>query len=198
MDYQRAKTFILNKLEQELPEDLTYHGLHHTRDVLEASIRLAEQEGVNGHDLLLLKTAALYHDAGFLTTYKEHEEVGCELSVQYLPQYGFSDEEIEKICGMIRATRIPQTPHNLLEEILADADLDYLGRSDFHTIADSLYREFRSREIVKTEQEWFRLQKSFFESHRYFTESAKAMRTAKKEEHYKWICEKLESLEEAA
>lgn len=34
MDYHAAKAFILDKLERELSDKLTYHGLHHTLDVL--------------------------------------------------------------------------------------------------------------------------------------------------------------------
>ena len=35
------------------------------------------------------------------------------------------------------ATKIPQTPLTKLEEIICDADLDYLGREDFFEISRS-------------------------------------------------------------
>ncbi|MEZ4827041.1 MAG: HD domain-containing protein [Bacteroidia bacterium] len=137
------------KLKDELPESLTYHGIHHTMDVLDAAVEIGESEGIQGEELILLKTAALYHDSGFTKTYQGHEAEGCDIAKEYLPRFGYSSEQIEKICGMIMATRIPQTPCNLLEKILCDADLYYLGRNDFYPVGNSLFQEFQEQVIVR-------------------------------------------------
>jgi hypothetical protein len=84
---------------------------------------------------------------------------------------------------MIMATRIPQTPHNLLEEIIADADLDYLGRDDFWTIGNKLFTELQMYSIIQTEDEWNRLQIKFLEQHHYFTRTAIETRKQKKDEY---------------
>ncbi|MBK5272334.1 MAG: HD domain-containing protein, partial [Bacteroidia bacterium] len=100
------------KLEQDLPKDLFYHGIHHTLDVLEQAERIAKAENISGaEDLMLLKVACLYHDRGFLITYSGHEEVGCKMAKEELPVFHFADKQIKIICGLIMATKIPQTPH---------------------------------------------------------------------------------------
>jgi hypothetical protein len=78
-----------------------------------------------------------------------------------LPSFGYSEADITTICGMIMATRIPQSPANLLESILCDADLDYLGRDDFKKIGQTLFEEFTEYSILHDEQAWNRLQVSF-------------------------------------
>jgi uncharacterized protein len=187
MDISKVEHFILEKLKQELPANLTYHGYHHTLDVYHAAKRLAELEHVRGSDLILLKTAALYHDVGFTVRYRSHEEAGCQIARDTLPEFGFNTKQIERICGMIMATKIPQTPTNHLEQILADADLDYLGRPDYYPIAQTLFKEFKAYAIVKDEQEWNTLQISFFESHAYFTKTAQHLRGGQKKERLEEI-----------
>ena len=88
---------------------------------------------------------------------------------------------------MIMATQLPQEPNSHLEEIICDADLDYLGRDDFWSIADLLFREFINLDVVHNEKEWNELQVRFFESHDYFTDTARARRRQKKEKHLKEI-----------
>ena len=34
---------------------------------------------------MLLKTAALFHDAGFLENHNKHEEISCKLAKKFLP-----------------------------------------------------------------------------------------------------------------
>ena len=178
--FTSIKLPILSRLEKELDPRLGYHNLAHTLDVLEQAEAIAKQEKVNNeHDLLLLKTAALFHDSGFLLIYKNHEEKSCEIATEAIKGI-FSKEDIKRICGMIMATKIPQTPHNLFEQIICDADLDYLGRNDFEPISKSLYQEFLTFKIIPEDIVWDHIQIKFFESHHYFTETAISKRNKKK------------------
>lgn len=191
IQYGSLKKAILEKLHRELPTQYTYHSPAHIKDVLNASIAIGRLEKITGKELTLLKTAALFHDSGFIFGPENHEKKSCEIAREYLPKYGYSSEDIERICGMIMATKIPQSPTNHLEEILADADLDYLGRTDFFEIAQLLYREFLDARIVKNEEEWNRLQVKFFESHHYFTETSNKLRLKGKEQNLLKIKAKL-------
>ena len=183
MDFPSAKAYALDHLQRGLSATLTYHGHHHTLDVYETAAEYARQEGVTGEALVLLRTAALFHDIGFLTTYRGHEARGCEVVRAVLPGFGYTPEQIAAICGMIMATQLPQTPHNHLEEILCDCDLDYLGRTDFYHIGSTLFDEFKAYGVVKTEEDWNRLQVSFLTQHRYFTRTANHLRQPLKERH---------------
>lgn len=109
--------------------------------------------------------------------------IGCQVARDSLPAFGYTQHQIDRICGMILATRIPQKPQNRLEEIIADADLDYLGRDDFRIIGNRLFEELQTYGIIRTEQQWNALQIDFLEQHHYFTQTAIKTRKEKKEKH---------------
>ena len=100
-----------------------------------------------------------------------------------LPGFGYLPEDIETICDMIMATKIPQSPKNLLEEIICDADLDYLGRSDFYAIGDTLYRELSEYKLIMDEQAWNRLQVSFLSAHSFHTLTNRTIREPVKQKY---------------
>jgi predicted metal-dependent HD superfamily phosphohydrolase len=181
MQLEQAGNYILNKLRNELPANLYYHNADHAKDVYAAAKRLGEAEGVTGDKLKLLLTAAYYHDSGFLIKAEGHEEESCRIAKEALPGYGYTPDGIDQICGMIMATRLPQSPKNHLEEILADADLDNLGRDDFFDISHKLFRENLFLGKVEDENEWNLEQIDFIEKHQYFTKTAINLRQAKKD-----------------
>jgi len=185
MDFEAVKKFILDRLEHGLDKNLVYHSIDHTRDVLDSVERLARLEGVNGDNLTLLRTAALFHDAGFLETYDGHEMASIEMARRVLPGYGYSDQNIADIQGMIKSTEIPQNPKNHLEEILADADLDYLGRDDLFLIGQRLQYEWSSFGKVSSLRDWHFKQLEFLKNHKFFTKSAVDLREEKKQENIK-------------
>lgn len=192
MDPQAARAYILRKLRDELPEARTYHCLEHTLDVYASVVDIAEQEGVTGEGLILLKIAALYHDAGFAVQDLEHEKASCAIVREKLPEFGFAPEQVELVCEMILATRIPQAPRNKLARILCDADLDYLGRGDFIRIGSTLFAEMKHYGVLKTEREWNELQVRFLERHKYFTATNKRLREPVKQGHLAVVKEWLE------
>ncbi len=170
MDYKGAKDWILSCLDT-LSGKLHYHGKHHTLDVLEITTELCGLEGIDEYHTRLLQTAALLHDIGFTKNNKDHEIIGCDMSREILPQFGYTDGEINIICGMIMATKIPQSPKTRFEEIICDADLDYLGRDDFYSIGDSLFKELVEYEVLDDVRAWNRIQVGFLEKHKYFTQT---------------------------
>ncbi len=188
-----AQSFILDKLTHELSPKLIYHNVTHSEKTIENCAFLAETEGVNDHDLDLLLTAAAFHDAGFLYKYIGHEEVSCDLAREFLPQFHFTEEEIEAICVIIMATKIPQSPVNKLSTILCDADLFYLGTDDYGAMAEKLYTEFLHEGIVSDKMEWQRQQAEFLENHAYFTTSAQKLLEDKKEKNLIVLKSKTES-----
>ncbi|MBL7769603.1 MAG: HD domain-containing protein [Flavipsychrobacter sp.] len=191
--FQDLEQSIIFRLENGLDKRLTYHNLQHTMDVLKQAVRIAGEEGIkDNNQLLLLRVAALYHDIGFLDTYKGHELRSCEIMLEDLGNGKLETSELESIRGMIMATRIPQTPTTILEEIICDADLDYLGREDFPPISQNLMKEFLEYGIIKTEQEWDPIQIGFFEKHRYFTKSSQTNRQPGKQRHLEILKNRLQ------
>ena len=188
----KIQNHIIQKLTKGLPAYLTYHKVSHTLDVMNQALIIASEEGVDSSDdLLLLQTSALYHDVGFIYVYEGHEEKSCLIAQEELKEFGFTDTQIRVVCNLIRSTKIPQSPSTLLEEIICDADLDYLGRSDFYTIGEGLYKEFMRLGIVANENEWNQLQVRFLERHHYFTKTCQNKRETFKQQHLEELRKKI-------
>lgn len=169
-NFSTFKQFLISYLKNELAHDLTYHGFHHTLDVYQSVIEIAAAEKISKADLRLLKVAVLLHDAGFTQSYVGHEDVSCHMAEILLPQFGFEPHEIALVIGMIQATKIPQKPKTLLEKILADADLLYLGTSRFKEIGDTLFEEMKVYSGLKSKHEWNLIQQKFLQKHHFHTE----------------------------
>ena len=182
MRFEKVKTMMISKLKSELPSNLHYHGVHHTLDVLKMADEISTVEKISTLDKELLLTAVLFHDSGYITQAKGHEEIGCGVAKDLLPEFGFTSTEIQTICGLIMATKIPQTPNTHSEKIICDADLDYLGRDDYFTIAKSLFEEIRESSSL-SEIEWIEIQVSFIEAHHYFTSTSVKKREPLKQLH---------------
>jgi uncharacterized protein len=181
-DLDRARAYALGRLERELPPALCYHSLHHTRDdVVVAIDRLAAAEGVTGEDLLLLRTAAYFHDLGFIEQREQHEAISARFAAEMLPRFGYQPAQIELIAQIIMVTRLPQSPSTLLEQIMADADLDVCGREDFLARNQCLRAELASIGIASTDREWYADQLRFLQLHRYWTAAARAARDTQKQ-----------------
>ena len=94
-----------------------------------------------------------------------------------LPRFGYGSEQIAAIRGMIMATRLPQSPGTLLEQIMADADLDLLGCDEFIPRNHDLRAEMAASGQTMGDHEWLSGQLDFLRSHVYFTASATALRS---------------------
>src|ERR1041385_2975288 len=173
MQIEKAEEFVAEFLQSGLSPLLMYHNYSHTHDVMLAAMTIAKEEGVvSENDLALLRTAALFHDCGYVSGYENHEAEGCLLVQKFLPGFGYSGQQINTICSLIMKTKLPSKPETILEKILCDADLDYLGRDDFAVLGAKLYLELHNLKKVKDEKEWDEMQVKFLESHHYWTKSA--------------------------
>jgi len=183
-DVEAACQYALQRLRDELSPDLHYHSLAHTQsDVVPATERLATATGVTGSDLALLRTAAWYHDLGFVAGHSNHEATGAAIAAAVLPGFGYSGDQVAAIRAMIMATRLPQSPVTQLEELLADADLDSLGREDFLKQSLALRGEIAASGTCYELDDWYRRQLSFLQNHRYFTTEARRLRDIQKQKN---------------
>ena len=173
MDFEKARKKILNSLKSHLSEELVYHDLKHTEDVEKAAIRLAQLEGVKGEDLILLRTAVLFHDAGYMMSLHNNEEQAITFMRKELTNFGYSSAQMDQIALLIRATIRENTPQSILEKIIRDADHDYFGRADYHVVANKLRNELELQGRTMTDLEWIDFQLAYLVGeHRYYTETA--------------------------
>lgn len=166
----------LAKLEKSLPKNLYYHNIKHTLNVLYVVENIARKEKVTEEELLLLKCAAIFHDIGFIVSYDDNEKIGAKMAEETLKKYRFSQDQIDTVKRLIMATQMPPNPKDLLERIICDADLDYLGRPDFIPISQNLFRELFERGKINTIEQWNKLQYKFMINHQFFTETARKKR----------------------
>lgn len=181
--YQDMHEEVFHILRNHLPPYLTYHSPEHTAYVIEQAERISHHEKVIGHDLELIRIAALFHDIGFIEHINNHEKRGCEICTEKMIFYHFPALDIQKVCGMIMATKIPQQPQNLLEKIVADADLEYLGTDLFYPVSQTLYHEFKHFRPELTPELFNQIQIHFIQNHQYHTDYCKTHREARKQEH---------------
>ncbi|MHC1773771.1 MAG: HD domain-containing protein [Lentimicrobium sp.] len=175
--------FVVEKMRRELPEYVVYHSVEHTLDVYQAAVRLARLEGLDEASTRLVSAAALLHDSGITVSFKNHEDISADIAEKYLPSFGFIPEEIEKIKQMIITTKLPQSATTIEAQILCDADLDYLGRSDFFIIGQKLRLEWELAGNKINLCEWYIIQMDFLKKHHYFTDSARKLREQRKLEN---------------
>lgn len=173
---QKVEDFVKSYYDQ-FSKQLVYHNYQHILDVRKSAEIIGKKEGLTDHELLLVDTAALFHDIGFFKTYDNHEDESIMIVSNHLNEFGYSDQDVKLISQMIDSTKLPQNPQNHLDEILCDADLDNLGRDDFMEIFEQLYIEKKSFYRF-SKNEWYESTLAFIKTHRYFTQSAFDLRNA--------------------
>jgi uncharacterized protein len=181
-DFQSAAQHAIHQLEDKLSTIYAYHSPWHTcEEVVGMAEHLATLEGIDEEERILILTGAYYHDIGFTIQRENHELVGAQYAKSILPRFGYSPNQMQVVEGIILATRIPQRPQNILEEIVADADLDSLGRTDWWSRNLALRKEMALLGRNFTDKEWCERQSGFLKQHHYFTASAKHLRDEQKQ-----------------
>lgn len=188
--YRSLRKQVLSNLAANLPKSLTYHGLDHTLDVLKVCNQYIKREKLSEEERYFLRTGAIVHDMGFLKGSANHEEVGAGMAEIIMKDLGVSSKDIEKVKGLVMATKIPQNPQTHLQRILCDADLDYLGRQDYPEISDRLFEELKNMNVISTAEQWRDLQINFLKAHQYHTPFAIKNREPKKQH---WLRKLLQS-----
>lgn len=184
-DFTAARRFAIYQLKNHLAPAITYHSPVHTlEEVLPAVDRMILAEGVaSAEDQLLLRTAALFHDLGYTSAHHEHEKISAQIAARELPGHGYSPQQVEAVQAIIMATRLPQSPQGLLQEILADADLDVLGSAVFFERNVDLRQEIDIFHGAVNDLVWYTSQIKFLRDHQYFTRSTRELRKSVKQEN---------------
>ncbi len=177
--YPKVSLQILDQMQKKWPSHLTYHTLSHTYDVANVCCGYIDRYDIDDTNANLLRIAAICHDIGYLVGSQGHEEVSIEMVRPFLEPV-LEKEHLEQVNNMIRATKVPQQPKTFFEEILADSDMDYLGRKDYDEKSGLLYLEFLRDGLIKDGKDWLELQIRFLENHTYFTPYAKEYRAPQK------------------
>ena len=180
----QAATYVTQLLSQSLPPDIHYHTLLHTQEVVKAARVIGPAEGISTVDQEILILSAWFHDTGFVKIYHRHEEASVSLVYAFLAEQHYDPHNIERIAQCIIATRMPQTPHNLLEMVLCDADLYHLSQLCYWERNERLRRELEQCfGLYYSENDWLSKNLAFLNKHRYFSSYGKTVLEAGKQQH---------------
>lgn len=170
-----AQDFVSDIFLNKVNKSIHFHTLQHTQEVVTACDVMADYYQLADEDRFALSLAAWFHDTGYSTgSALNHEDASVEIATNFLNDRQVSDSVISKVKGCINATRIPQRPVLLIEQIICDADLSHLGTGDFKE-KNKLLREelndFGNMNLSK--KDWRKKNIEFLSRHNYFTSYAK-------------------------
>ncbi|MEO6230020.1 MAG: Pycsar system effector family protein [Ferruginibacter sp.] len=201
MDYhslsEQVKQYSLSYFKSRQNGQLLYHDIVHTEGVLKAAIQIGDHYQLNDPDFFIVCTAAWFHDMGyFCNDSSNHEAKGADKAAAYLSELGVDAETIEKVKGCILATRIPQTPATLLEQIVCDADLFHFGTDEFFERSKRMRKEYeKCTNKLISKEEWRQGSIDLLKSHYYHTEYSKLLLNAKKQENLDKLLKKQSNVE---
>ena len=180
-----AREFATDIFQNKVSKSFKYHNLDHTRQVVRATEEMADYYQLQPEDRNAVLIAAWFHDTGFSSgESKGHEAVSVEIVTRFLKEHNAEPLLTEKVIKSIEATKMPQSPGPLIEQIVCDADLFHLGTDDFKIRNEELRQELSevSGEDI-TKKKWRKMNITFMENHKYFTDYSKRKLQPVKEKH---------------
>lgn len=170
----QAEAHVSSLLQTRLPSWAVYHNLAHTEQTVNAVREIGEGVGLNKPDMELALLAAWFHDTGYIDTIDGHEERSAQIAAEFLRQLNTPESTIEKAVSCIQATKIPQQPHTLAEQVVCDADIIHLGKKRFFERSALLRMEMELRTgTTFTDREWLQKNVDFASGMHFFTEYAR-------------------------
>jgi predicted metal-dependent HD superfamily phosphohydrolase len=193
-----TRNYVADVFNQQLKPHFVFHTLEHTEDVVEACSIMAEHQNLEEEDRFILLMAAWLHDTGYVKGEAAgHEEESVRIATNFLETKGVDSNTIQRITSCIKATRMPQSPVTLVEQVLCDADLYHLATEDFRA-KNALLKQEREALLGHkiSKKEWRKNNIQFLEAHTYFTDYGKEHLEPKKQDNLKELRGKKERKEE--
>lgn len=168
---------------EHLSENYVFHDPEHTAQTVAAAKTIGEGFKLSDREMLVLLLATWFHDTGYVEGAENHEARSCVNASAFL-KGKISDAELEDVLSCIRATKVPQAPKTLLEQIICDADLSHLGMKSYWERNSKLRQEFTvTRNNLMNDQEWVEFEIDFMMNHEYHTTVAQGLLNKRKAKH---------------
>jgi predicted metal-dependent HD superfamily phosphohydrolase len=172
---KKVSAHVQALFRQKKPDWVRFHNFEHAKAVAKACKEIGTASHLSSEDLEVVTLAAWFHDVGYLDGAEGHEEKSVEMATSFLRNNRYPEKKIARVAGCIRATRLPQKPNNLLEQVLCDADIAHLASKSFPELTELIRAEIEHRIGRRFgEVEWLILNLSFVSGHRYHTVYARA------------------------
>jgi hypothetical protein len=181
--FKKIESYAVDVLSEKRICGLVYHNIKHTRNVVRNVEIIGLHEEVSEEEMFILKTAAWFHDLGYINTYDGHEDESKIIAKKFLIKEGAVEFIIDSVLSAIDATRVPQKPKNKLEEIIADADLFDLGTEAYFELSECLFSEWNDCGKQGEINRMWEISLEFMKGHTYFTSYGIIFLTPVKQAH---------------
>jgi len=188
-----TKEYVAGFIADHFSEDICYHNIDHTIEVVEAAEIIGRNCHISDRELEIVIVAAWFHDTGYYLGCNNHEEVSAQIASEFLLKHGKSKKFIEEIKKCIISTKVPQHPSSLLEKIICDADLYHLATEKFFEKSELLWKEFSKKDETVTSESWLNQSRQFIEAHRYHTKFGKEKLSPKLKKNLRLLTTKIDS-----
>lgn len=180
---QETEAYIKEYFEKHISPEYVFHDYEHTMQTVAAARTIGEGFQIDDDEMLLLLLATWFHDTGYSEGPKDHEERSCNNADHFL-RGKISPQSLETVLALIRATKVPQKPQTLLEQIICDADLSHLGMETYWDRTGKYRQELiLARKTVMSEQDWVDFELNFMLNHSYHTAVATDLFNKRKGKH---------------
>ncbi len=191
---EKVKDYVGKFIADKFPENIIYHNLDHTLDVVDAAEFIGRESRIAPEDLEKVLIAAWFHDTGYYLGRENHEQASVDIASKFLKAAGVEDTIIDTVKDCILATKIPQSPKNNLERILCDADLYHLSTDDFMEKTELLWKEYATNNPDLLLENWLNVSRDFVSKHTYHTDYGKQVLQPAMEENLKLLDKKISAL----
>ncbi len=183
-----AEQYVKTFFEENISPDYVFHNFAHVQAVVDSVLEIGQGYELPQHDLTLLQLAAWFHDLGYDKGPANHEERSVQYAEKFLQQHHFTAEDIAVVRNCIYATKVPQHPDNLMEEIVCDADMSHLGKDSYWDRCGRIRQELLvTQQMIMSEQEWVDFEINFMQQHRYHTPVATELYDERKQRHIRQL-----------
>ncbi len=193
---RESKSHVHNLFHKKNPGSALYHNYNHTVEVAQHAEEIARGMKLIKSDTEIVLISAWFHDTGYLFSRNEHEERSANIAAIFLRGQKYAEDKIQKVMGCIRATKVPQRPKTVLEQVMCDADLLHLGKKDSIEKGEMLRREIEiTMGHMMLEKDWIKQSITFFNSHNYHTPYAKKEYNKPRQQNLAKLKQRLKALE---
>lgn len=168
---EAVHSYVVSFLSANLPQELLFHNINHTYEVVEAVKEIGSKCGLSEEEKCIAEAAAWFHDCGYASTYIGHENESIKLAKNFLENFGCKKEFIDAVLSCIESTKYPSKPSTAAEKVVCDANLQHLAKTNYSTYEKALRKEFEIfLKLSYDDSEWIEINRSFMSSHQYHTD----------------------------
>jgi predicted metal-dependent HD superfamily phosphohydrolase len=190
--YKKIEHYVTGLFETLQDNTLLFHNLKHTQYVVDKTKEIAGHYHVDEREMLILFTAAWFHDTGYLFTEPaKHEAMSADIMKKFMLDHTNDNELINEVEQCIMATKSPRNPTNLLQQIICDADTYNLGSKDFKSTNKRVFQENKLKHGETDKVEFSKNTIKMLEKHQYFTTYCKDLLSVTKELNMKKLKKKI-------